>query len=446
MDKLNSEQLNAATRILQNKENIFITGSAGVGKSYLLKTIVEEFRNTLQPEEIWVTALTGIAATNIDGITLHSYTGFGHDLSRTPNMDVVLRWKKTKILIIDEVSMLTKEFLKKIYEYVVRFGIQLVCFGDFFQLPPVDGKPCFISTFWKKLKLDKNTVELKTVVRQTDQEFINVLNEVRIGELSPESIKYLYKLDISNKFVDNHKSRMKSCDIMRAKISGDIVNSHLKPFLIYEDDDKNLTKLYSLNRDVNAENKQKLDKLPDEVVVNTGRDELTVNKRVSNIGNAKPFLIEKLNKESPKYIELKIGAKVMLTRNRADKILVNGSMGVIKRFEPYGAFTVPVIKFESFPEDITIFPIEHEVKYKNYKLTRLQLPLKLAWSLTVHRSQGLTLDNVLATLYGTFATGQVYTVLSRVKGPGGLTIDDVETLIHYNKVCPLAKKYYKLNT
>lgn len=411
MNTLNPEQRRAYDKILQEHKNVFITGSAGTGKSHLLKVIVDDLKNIYDVSEIAVTAMTGIASVNINGRTLHSFAGLGLDFKSKPTMDTIMRWRNTKILIIDEVSMLTADLFKNLYEFIKRYKIQIICFGDFFQLPPVEGKACFTCNVWKNLGFLENTIVLTTIIRQQDQEFIKVLNEIRIDNISDNSIDYLTNLDIMNKPVPN---------------------------------DDTITKLYALNKDVNAENLEKLDKIDSPLVINIGIDTLTINKQRASLSQAADFLLKKLDKKIPKKIELKIGARVMLTRNKPDGLLVNGSMGTIIRFEPYGKFNLPVVKFDNPNVTQIVDLVEFEVSYKQYKLTRKQIPIKLAWSLTIHNSQGLTLEKVLATLHGSFATGQIYTVLSRVRDPKNLYIDNIDIIIHCNKACEYSKKYYRI--
>lgn len=412
METLNEEQTRVARKILgkgfgNRPENTFVTGAAGTGKSYLLKVLVQEFRKIFPPEKVAVTAMTGVAAVNIDGITLHKFAGMGHDLTRPLSYPARKRWRDTRVLIIDEVSMLTKTFLEKIAE-LIHDDLQVVCFGDFLQLPPVGDEPCFVSDAWKTLGFEKNTIVLRTVVRQTDQEFVRVLHEIRDGTLSDESLAYLDTLDVANK----------ACP------------------------DREVTKLYALNRDVDSENAEHLNKLDAPEVTFEAKDTYTERGRRSSPGAAGAATKAKIERQAPRVVLLKEGARVMLTRNTTS-VLVNGSMGVVDAIRN----GVPYVKFDHDPEtSVAVPPIEYEEKHKKtYCYTRTQVPLKLAWALTIHKSQGLTLTNVKATLHGAFERGQIYTVLSRVKDPKGLYIDDVEHLVHRNKVCPDAKAYYDLN-
>ena len=413
MEGLNTKQREIAQRALKG-EHLFITGSAGTGKSYLLKALVQEFlKKYKHARHVAITAMTGIASVSIDGRTLHSFAGMGHDHSKAISWEAKRRWMQTRVLIVDEVSMLTDKFLERLWEPISQYKIQVIFFGDFYQLPPINGKPCFKSSVWKTLGLHRNTVELTKVIRQKDNDFVKVLNEIRIGEISPESIEFLRNLDISKKKKDIHKST---------------------------------TKLYTVNRNVDTENYKRLDRLESPLIVLTAVDRITKGKQVfSTPPRNAPFLLGRMDREAPMSIELKVGAEVILTRNRPDGILVNGSRGIIKEFQ--GSSNIPIVEFKvnnvEEPLVVPISPIEYEVKDSGYKMTRLQTPLKLCWAVTVHRAQGMTLPLVLASLHSSFEVGQCYVALSRSTCPDGLVIDDVDTLIHRNKVCPLAKKYYE---
>ena len=195
-EKLNPEQ----TRILNDiinfpTKNFFITGPAGVGKSFLLKKLVNELTKKHKPDEIGVAAMTGLAATSINGSTLHSWTGLGLHGTKKPSSFVKNRWKKCKTLIVDEISMCSRSYFEQIFPYLSK--VRVIFFGDFFQLPPVNGEMIFESDKWNEMLF--NIYEMKTVVRQNDLEFINCLHEIRKGKLSQTTIDYLQRFCITNK-------------------------------------------------------------------------------------------------------------------------------------------------------------------------------------------------------------------------------------------------------
>lgn len=412
---LNEEQQAVFDKITSDNKNYLITGPAGTGKSFLLKTLVDHYLKVYNKEgQVGITALTGIAAINIDGVTLHSFSGLGHDLKRKLGGDSIMRWRNTKVLIIDEISMMSLEFFNLVGPLVEKYRIKLICFGDYFQLPPVNSDFCFKSVYWVKLGLGSNVIQLKTIVRQESKDFCRVLNEIRRGEISDESMEFLRKLDISqnDKDLDDY------------------------------------TKLYALNKNVNSENIYKLNQLEGEEYVLESKDIITdkytkKEMKPNDVRSDYSILQTMINKESPRIIRLKIGAKVMLTRNIPQSPYVNGLQGIITDIKKYGHTYIPTVKFYIFDEPMPLYPIVFEIKYKNVIYSRHQVPIKLAWAISAHKSQGQTLDKVLATLHGSFEKGQIYTVLSRVRDHNNLVIDDVGTLQHLNKVCPEVKELFK---
>ena len=407
METLNNEQYTIAQKALEGGD-MFITGSAGVGKSYLLKVLVNQLNNKWpKKNSVAVTALTGIAAVSIDGITLHSFAGMGHDLSKPISFKALYKWKAARVLIVDEVSMMTDKFLEKLYPPLCEYNIQIILFGDFLQLPPVNGIPCFMSPLWEKMNLKNHTYQLKTVIRQNDREFIQVLNEIRMGDISPESIKFLEKLDIKN----------------------------------FKKITKDTTKLYTMNNGVDGENYKRLVKIKSEFIQIKAIDTITKGKKsfpTTHSPPGAPYLIKKIDNLAPQLIKIKINSQVILTRNRSDGLLVNGSRGVVKEINN----GIPMVDFKNSLV-LSIEPIEYEVEENGYKFKRMQIPLKFAWALTCHKAQGLTLPKVLVSLKGAFAQGQIYTALSRATCPEGLIINNVKTLVNRNTVCPMAKEYYR---
>lgn len=335
---LTKEQKEVVDRALGG-ENLFVSGFAGSGKSFLLKALVKTLHERYSEKEVAVTALTGLAALNVGGSTLHSFAGMGHDLSKVPSKFVLDRWKRTKVLIVDEVSMLTTTFLEKIHPLIVKSSIQVIFFGDFLQLPPVKGDPCFLSKMWDKLGLRDNTILLKKIMRQSDTDFISVLGEVRVGSLSERSIRYLRRLE---------KKKVPNMD--------------------------SITKLYALNRDVQSENMAKLKEIDSPLVVLKAEDNIPKTN--------KSLFKQLLEKEAPREIHIKVGARVMLTRNMQGTVLVNGSIGEVNSISESGT---PLIKFSEYPDPVRITRIDYEIKSGKLKAMRNQFPLKLAWNLTIHK-------------------------------------------------------------
>jgi ATP-dependent DNA helicase PIF1 len=221
---LSNEQKAILTAVVDKGKSVFFTGSAGTGKSVLMRSIIKKLRDRYirEPDRLGVTASTGLAAVNIDGVTLHSFAGIG--LGKEPAAELVkkikrnpknrTRWSRTKVLIIDEVSMIDGDLFDKL-EQIARMirgngspfgGIQLVITGDFFQLPPVPerdrlAKFAFDATTWNTCI--EHTILLTDVFRQKDANFANMLNEMRLGRLSQPSIQAFRKLSRPLNFADD---------------------------------------------------------------------------------------------------------------------------------------------------------------------------------------------------------------------------------------------------
>ena len=434
-EQLTSSQRTIAEQILNTTNNVFLTGSAGTGKSYLLKYLIHKFQETYDEGCVAVTAPTGVAAVNIGGQTIHSFAGIGLGTGSHESIinkvkkstKHIKRWKNTKILIIDEISMMDSSLFELI-DNIGRVtcgqnnlpfgGIRIIVVGDFMQLPPVPQKGardrnfCFESPIWEESKLKENTIYLADVIRQTNAEFVGLLNEVRIGQLSSKSSKLL--------------------DLC-------LINKKSRP-----DDDIVPTKLYCTNKDVDSENESRLDELSGEMVTVTATD---FWKYRSSQAYQNQNVLDMMTKLVPKAINLKVGAQVMLLRNRIQyqgKVsnLVNGSRGVIKSFVSIDGEEIPVVKFDNGLQiPITKVPYERVGVDGESVLIRNQVPLKLAWAVTVHKSQGSTLSRAELLLDNAFDYGQVYVALSRVQSLDGLWLQKSITNSAI-KANPKAIKYY----
>ncbi|XP_056276388.1 ATP-dependent DNA helicase PIF1 isoform X2 [Pseudoliparis swirei] len=380
--KLNKEQAAVLTAVLSGK-NVFFTGSAGTGKSFLLKRIM----GSLPPKSTFATASTGVAACHIGGTTLHNFAGIGSgsapleqciELAQRPG--VLQHWTSCRHLIIDEVSMVEAQFFDKL-ESVARSvrrstqpfgGIQLIICGDFLQLPPISkGKEkasfCFQARSWRKV-IQVN-MELMEVWRQTDQSFISLLQAVRVGRVTEE-------------------------------ITAKLKNSAYQPI---ERDGILATRLCTHKDDVELTNENKLQQLPGSV-------------RVFEALDSDPALGKTIDAHSPvsRLIQLKVGAQVMLTKNLdVARGLVNGARGLVVAFEPG--------KHEVLKAERWVFK-----SCGGIHLSRQQLPLKLAWAISIHKSQGMTLDCVEISLARVFESGQAYVALSRARSLEGLRVMDFD--------------------
>jgi ATP-dependent DNA helicase PIF1 len=383
--ELSTEQQNVIDLIKEGK-NVFISGSGGTGKTYLLNAIKQIIPN------VHLTATTGIAAVHIHGRTIHSWSGI--KLGNLPisqlkfDSSLCSKIRNTKILAIDEISMLSadtfdliNEVVKKIRKSENPFGnIQLIIFGDFHQLRPVSGDYCFNSNTWKELQFVN--IILKKVFRQSDEIFIDLLTHVRCGDLKQSHI-----------------------DILTNRIS--ICGDEIQP-----------TVLVSHNAQADLINKNELHKISGKMY--------TYKAKYRGIESKIEFL--KKNCLAYDQLEIKNGCKVMMIKNTySDQGIINGSVGIIKDIQIY-----PIVLFENgveikiIPELWTVEKLDEITNKVNVDASIEQIPLIFAWAITIHKSQGMTLDKIRCNLRNTFTHGQIYVALSRVKTLEGLYIDDID--------------------
>mmetsp|Transcript_45478 Transcript_45478/g.116363 ORF Transcript_45478/g.116363 Transcript_45478/m.116363 type:complete len:587 (-) Transcript_45478:404-2164(-) len=407
---LSDEQEVALQYIMQGK-SLFLTGPAGTGKSLLLRRILHE----LPSHSTFFTASTGLAACQLGGTTLHSFAGIGRGdapfdvLVRKANRPETRRkWLACKVLIIDEISMVdgaTFDLLEKIARAVrgvsLPFGnIQLVLVGDFHQLPPVQKarKFCFESEAWKACI--HKSLELTCVHRQSDTTFVRWLGKIRKGVASRGEI---------NELLDRCSGELDTSDGIVA------------------------TKLQTHRADCEEQNQRELERLPGESVSYLAMDD--------GLGN----MMDQLSGSCPakSRLDLKVGAQVMLIQTiNASSQLVNGARGVVRGFR--GAQKMPVVKFSNGVE-VMVGREKWSLAIGNAQATRKQVPLALAWAVSVHRSQGMTLDKVEVSLAKAFEYGMAYVALSRVHGLEGLRIEggiaplsleaDPKVLQFYREMC-----------
>ncbi|KAL7069495.1 hypothetical protein ACR3K2_00930 [Cryptosporidium serpentis] len=464
--KLNNQQIKAVDMVRSGK-NIFVTGGAGVGKSFLLQYIV-----SLQDKEnIALTASTGLAASLINGTTIHNFAGIKLNTSyenygdynyfkniikkAIKDLDVLKRWNKIRILFIDEISMIDAytfdiidAIAKGCRECSKPFGgVQVVLFGDFLQLPPVRPNKClnknpvsseidplyaFESLNWKRT-ID-NVIELTEVYRQKrteNSDFVEVLNEIRFGIISEKGkILLAQRIIMGGKL----KSNTSSFDL-----EYDILSSNNCDACI----------LMPLRRDVDSINEEKLSQLAGEPVEFKAKDKIyTSNEKLfTGIISITSNEISRLTCSAEKLI-LKKGARVMLIKTiDISNQLVNGLRGTIESFD--SLLKYPRIRFANGIVK-TITPTKFTISNFNKILaTRIQLPLTLAWAISIHKSQGLSLDYVQVSLNKTFEEGQTYVALSRAKSIDGLTISGItsaDDICNYLKVSKKCLEYYKYIT
>lgn len=458
--------------LLKTGKSVFFTGSAGTGKSVLLRTAIQELRlKHKQLEKVAVTASTGLAACNIGGITLHSFAGVGLGRESVAEMvkkvkknkKNVLKWTKTKVLIIDEISMVDADFYDKL-EAVARKlranekpwgGIQIVATGDFFQLPPVpdQGKVArfaFEAERWKDLDA---TIQLTTVFRQKDEDFVEMLNQMRTGMLTEKTIQNFKQLQ--------------------------------RP--LQHNDGIIPTELFPTRYEVDTANALRMRQLPGEVHTFDAED----SGSILDLGQRAKLLS---NCMAPVRLDLKRGAQVMLIKNR-DEGLVNGSLGVIIGFMNEKTYTYateggeaefdetvlrdspwtsdelaameqtpagkrkllklksmevsaatqrvwPLVRFKSpnGGQDMTqlMSPESWKIEQPNgdVQAARKQVPLILAYAISIHKAQGQTIERVKVDLGKVFEKGQAYVALSRAVSKEGLQVlrFDVKRVMAHPKV------------
>ena len=432
------DEFEQVKQLLSNGENIFITGGGGVGKSYLLGKLQEHYKKLLT-----LTSTTGISAINIGGQTLHSWAGIG--LGEKPVDDVVKKINRKptlkkqlqscRMLAIDEISMLddytmeyVDEVLQQIRENSKPFGgIQIILVGDFFQLPPVkmsdreSGRDfCFNSKTWKNLNL--TIILLKKVKRQSEQEFINALNNVRIDKTSNEDLKVFYDRDYPSTYEPDKNilqifGTNKDADAYNEKCFNEL---DTRP---YKFSSKDLMFEYSVFEDGDATNTIKL-----------------TDETIEKLSFTDKKCLENFNRDckAPKELELKEGCRVMLLKNiDLKKGLVNGSCGTIKTLT-----TASIDVLFDNGQRLNLDPIEFDYNQDGKtKIKRIQYPLRLAYGITIHKSQGMTFDKLVVNFNKIFAYGQGYVALSRTRSLNGLIIKGFD----HNKIVANHKvvEFYK---
>jgi ATP-dependent DNA helicase PIF1 len=441
--KPNPEQRYVLGLIEQGK-NIFINAPAGTGKSALVKYF---FQTHQSHKLVGLTSTTGISALNIGGSTLHSFLGIGLGRENVEDLyDKILKnkyklnlWLNLNILIIDEVSMLNpslfdklEKLARKLRENKMRFGgIQLVVIGDLFQLPCVSENSALIINSSRFRKCIDVTIEMRNIVRQNDPIFKNILNKIRVGIVDTH-VKQVLKTrfqkpsHITDRSSINRDtlSQQGQTDPAIQQVE-DLLKRMRKAHPMRDDASQKLiipTKLFCTRKSVNDINERELNKL---ALQGFEFREYVMEFVSQDCPVSFAYVCEHFGKHSttPTTLQICEQAQVMLTYN-ISSTLVNGSRGIITGFttENY-----PIVEFLN-NSVIVVKPIKFSLYHTLYngkvKLVgyAIQIPLKIAYALTIHSSQGSTLDWVSIDLNEAFEYGQAYTALSRAKTLDGLFI------------------------
>lgn len=406
-----------AITLLKMGKNVFLTGPAGSGKTYVLNTYITYLQE--RGVEVAITASTGIAATHLGGMTIHAWSGIGiKDHLSARDLDYLEQqqylWKrfdKVKVLIIDEVSMLKNTTLDMVDRVCKAFkrnekpfgGLQIILSGDFFQLPPVERyspkaameqvsfypqagedimyeeedqvKTPFVFTAKSWKDADFHICYLKEQHRQDDRTLLNLLTEIRSGEVSDDSRELILEKIVTKDIED-------------------------------------VTKLFTHNIDVDKYNLEQLEKLDSEEQIY----EMTHRGKASGVEALKRGCL------SPEELWVKVGALVMFVKNNPIAGYVNGTIGEVIGFNSDGFPVVQTKDGKEFVATPQPWAIEDQ---GNVVAEIFQVPLRLAWAVTVHKSQGMTLDSALIDLSQAFVPGQGYVALSRVRSLDGLYLKGI---------------------
>ena len=391
-----------ALSILKTGANVFLTGEPGSGKTYMINEYAAYLRE--QGIEPAITASTGIAATHIGGTTIHSWSGIGiktkldkHELGKiVSNKYIAKRIYHARVLIIDEISMLSAETFsmidvvcREIKQKTESFGgMQLVLVGDFFQLPPIiktekenNAQIAFLGKSSARFAYDSSAWErvnpvvcyLTEQYRQDDQNFLSILSSIRRNVFGVNQLRYIETRKIKDGSAPN-----------------------------------GVPKFFSHNIDVNRVNDEMLASLKGEqrtfLMFSQGPEALIVALKKGCL--------------SPEILRFKVKAAVMFTKNSPKKGFMNGTLGMIDGFNKVSGY--PMIKTRE-GKIIEVEPMDWIMEEDGKARAKItQLPLRLAWAITVHKSQGMCLDEATMDLSQVFEFGQGYVALSRVRRLSGL--------------------------
>lgn len=386
-----------ALRVMMGGDSVFLTGAPGSGKTYVLNQFIKLAKAA--KKRIAVTASTGIAATHIGGTTIHSWSGLGirdkisdsDERWLKENDRLIKRYNNVDVLVIDEVSMIHGARLDMINQVAKWLrdsqepfgGIQVILTGDLFQLPPINREDTSIdfahlSQAWKELSL--KICYLKEQHRQENDPLLDVLEAMRAGDIMEAHF-----------------------DSLSERLGVPVPKDHA------------VTKLYAHNLDVEQINETHLKEIEDEsktFVMETYGVQAKIDQLMKSV-------------LAPEVLELKVGAEVMFVANNFSDGYVNGSRGTVVRFKE----GKPQVELQSNGRVLSVEPHSWGLEEDGKERARVtQLPLRLAWAITIHKSQGMSLDSAEIDLSRAFTPGMGYVALSRVRSLGGIYLKGINNM------------------
>ena len=402
---MSSGRLESVLELLKT-DNIFLTGGAGTGKSFLTNQIVREY--ILQQKSVVTLGSTGISAINIAGQTIHSFFIFGissdfdelevsdrYNRSRIKELNKIL--SKLELLVIDEISMVSASMMDMIL-YRLRNGSfkgRVLVVGDFFQLPPIMKKTATSSVFGEAIyafessaweHLNFTNIELTEVKRTSDKEFMNILNAIRIGEVTKEVEEYLLALKDTPKLLDE-PSVLFGRNYEATKLNTVMLNNLPQKEVVYES-------------------------------IKSKKDKSISDKRVQSWINSLPVEDELVIKE---------GAKVLFTTNKWGSYH-NGQRAIVEHLTEDEIVvsdlkTGKLIKVDRFEFELTKTVLKNDELKSEVQYSLKQFPLRLCYAITIHKSQGMSIDELVCNVEHIFATSQFYVALSRATDPKKLVLE-----------------------
>lgn len=384
--------------------NVFLTGGAGVGKSYITNEVISDYRK--RGKQVVALGSTGVSAVNIGGFTVHSFFVFGiasdfeqlnqHDKRvKKRLLDLKKVLQATDLIIIDEISMVSTDLLDMIAYRLNNYGYlgKVLFVGDFFQLPPVQKGNGLNDVFGEKLyafeslaweRFELMVIELTHMKRTTDAEFTHILSKVRKGVCDEEVIAYM--------------SRLWNNESMK----------------------KEPTYLYGRNLEAEQTNRAKINELESEETILFANVEMfgsVHEKKLSSWKNMLPI---------SEQLTLKEGVPILFTVNKWGKF-VNGERGILHKIEDDYLIVekeAAYVRVERHEFDLLDMLVKEDGSVESISLATLsQFPLKLAYAVTIHKSQGMSIDNLICNVDNIFAPSQFYVAISRAIDPKRLKID-----------------------